>query len=103
MPELKLHFAGFSSLPFLGRQIFFSSSLALDCLLFSKPSGCVFVFGSGYACVTGCSMSSLYALFSRFWGVLFPQFWGALPTEFSLHGLVFATRNYGVFAMGLCK
>ena len=39
-----------------------SSSLALDCFLFSKLSGCVFVFGSGYACVTGCSMSSFYAL-----------------------------------------
>jgi hypothetical protein len=36
-----------SSLPV--RLIYLSSSLALDCLLFSKLSGCVFVFGSGYA------------------------------------------------------
>ncbi len=58
----ELPFAGFSSLPFLGRQIFFSSSLTLGCFLFSKLSGYVFVFGSGYVFVTGCSISSLYAL-----------------------------------------
>ncbi len=31
---------------------------------------------------------------SQFWGVLLLPFWGALAT----HGLVFATRNYGLFA-----
>ena len=51
------------------------------CLLVCSSSDCAFFSAESVALV-----------------FVFPQFWGALPTEFSLHGLVFATRNYDVFA-----
>ena len=96
----------------MGRQIVASSSLALvasSSLALVTPASLdaaclrfmhyVNVFLSVLPATVLSLRPSLLLLFLSLLIIcLVPQFWGALPTVFPLHGLVFATRNYGVFA-----
>jgi hypothetical protein len=77
-------------------QIFFFLLKSFSLSVCFKPPG----ISSGDCFCLDFRLSLLLAVVSRiflvsqFWGVLLLQFWGALAT----YGLVFATRNYGLFA-----